>query len=81
VTIDVTEEIAAAVAEKGFRLHGHGFHVVMVSKEVKESPDAIHNVENKIIKSKGLYYNLKGQTVVRPTKGLYIMNGKKCLVK
>ena len=37
--------------------------------------------KNNIIKSKGLYYNLKGQTVVRPTKGLYIMNGKKYLVK
>lgn len=81
VTIDVTEEIAAAVAEKGFRLHGHGFHVVKVSKEVKDSSTSIHNVKNNIIKSKGLYYNLKGQTVVRPTKGLYIMNGKKYLVK
>ncbi len=81
VTINVTEDIAAAVAAKGFRLHGHGFHVVKVSKEVKGTPTAIHNVKNKIKKSEGLYYNLKGQPVVRPTKGLYIMNGKKCLVK
>jgi hypothetical protein len=26
-------------------------------------------------------YNLKGQRVSQPTKGLYIMNGKKILVK
>jgi hypothetical protein len=32
VTIEVTEDIAAAVAAKGFRLHGHGFHVTKVSK-------------------------------------------------
>ena len=32
VTIEVTDDIAAAVAEKGFRLHGHGFHVTKVSK-------------------------------------------------
>ena len=32
VTIEVTEDIAAAVKAKGFRLHGHGFHVTKVSK-------------------------------------------------
>ena len=32
VTIEVTDDIAAAVAAKGFRLHGHGFHVTKVSK-------------------------------------------------
>ena len=32
VTIEVTDDIAAAVAEKGFRLHGQGFHVTKVSK-------------------------------------------------
>ncbi len=37
VTIDVTEAIASAVAEKGFRLHGHGFHVTKVTKQVDNS--------------------------------------------
>ena len=32
VTIEVTEDIADSVAAKGFRLHGHGFHVTKVSK-------------------------------------------------
>jgi hypothetical protein len=27
------------------------------------------------------YYNLQGQPVAKPTKGLYILNGKKVLVK
>ena len=27
------------------------------------------------------FYNLNGQRVVQPTKGLYIVNGKKIVVK
>ena len=38
VTIEVTEDIAAAVAEKGFRLHGHGFHVAKVTKGSDDQP-------------------------------------------
>ena len=38
VTIDVTGDIAAAVAAKGFRLHGHGFHVVKVTKGTADEP-------------------------------------------
>ena len=30
---------------------------------------------------KGEYYNLKGQRVATPTKGLYIINNKKVLIK
>lgn len=29
----------------------------------------------------GVYYNLAGQRVVAPVKGLYIVNGKKCIIK
>ena len=36
VTIEVTDELAAAVATKGFRLHGHGFNVVKVTKVVDD---------------------------------------------
>ena len=32
-------------------------------------------------KTDGLYYNLSGQRVNKPTKGLYIVNGKKFVVK
>ena len=80
VTIDVTDEIAAAVAAKGFRLHGHGFHVVKVCKEVS-SATTIEKVAVNNMKNDSRYYNLNGQVVVNPTKGLYIVNGKKILVK
>ena len=29
----------------------------------------------------GLYYNLLGQPVMNPTKGFYILNGKKVVIK
>ena len=78
ITINVTEELATAVAAKGFRLHGHGFHVVKVSKEVAAS-----GVERVVTNAKndGRFYNLNGQMVANPTKGLYIINGKKVVIK
>jgi hypothetical protein len=29
----------------------------------------------------GRYYNLQGQRVVTPTKGIYVVNGKKIIIK
>ena len=39
--------------------------------------------EKTVVKSQadGVYYNLSGQRVAQPTKGLYIVNGKKYIVK
>jgi hypothetical protein len=81
VTIDVTEEIATAVAEKGFRLHGHGFHVVKVSKKVSGTATVIGNTINRQAMDNQSIYNLQGMHITQPTKGLYIKNGKKVLVK
>lgn len=40
----------------------------------------IGEVRTKISDNKGDFYNLNGQKVLNPTKGLYIVNGKKVLV-
>ena len=78
VTIEVTDDIAAAVAEKGFRLHGHGFHVTKVSKA--KDVTGIKTV-TAAAKKDGKYYNLNGQVVTNPTKGLlYILNGRKIVL-
>ena len=78
VTIEVTDDIAAAVAEKGFRLHGHGFHVTKVSKA--KDVTGIKTV-TAAAKKDGKYYNLNGQVVTNPTKGLlYILNGRKLVL-
>lgn len=42
---------------------------------------AISEVSSSKIQVSGEYYNLAGQRVAQPTKGLYIMNGKKVIVK
>ncbi len=50
VTIDVTDALAAAVASKGFRLHGHGFNVVKVTKgEREENPATIEDMEPAVL--------------------------------
>jgi hypothetical protein len=40
-----------------------------------EAIEGMKNVEN------GKFYNLNGQQVAQPTKGLYIVNGRKVVVK
>ena len=42
--------------------------------------NGIQQVES-AAQSKGAYYNLAGQRVAQPTKGLYIVNGKKVVIK
>ena len=41
---------------------------------------AINKVEAKKVEN-GVFYNLAGQQVAQPTKGLYIVNGKKVIIK
>ena len=41
----------------------------------------INTVQGSGLKVNGEYYNLAGQRVANPTKGLYIVNGKKVIVK
>lgn len=41
----------------------------------------ISKVENGVKTSDNTVYNLAGQRVIKPTKGLYIVNGKKVIVK
>lgn len=41
----------------------------------------IDSVKGSEIKANGEYYNLNGQRVANPTKGLYIVNGKKVILK
>ena len=42
---------------------------------------AINDVEDKTINVQNVYYDLNGRAIVNPTNGVYILNGKKVLVK
>ena len=46
-----------------------------------EDPTGIDSIINSEAQEDGIYYNLKGQRVANPTKGLYILNGKKVVIK
>jgi len=49
--------------------------------EDEDDPTAIGEVKSAAqpVKTDNVYYNLKGQRVEKPTKGIYILNGKKVL--
>ena len=79
VTIEVTADIAAAVQEKGFRLHGHGFHVTKVSV-ANANTTGIKNIYMANRKDKRCY-NLNGQLVGSPAKGLFVIDGRKIIVR
>lgn len=42
---------------------------------------SIQGVSEQTSKGNGIYYNMNGQRISKPTKGMYIMNGKKYAVK
>ena len=42
---------------------------------------SVNDVRSKMEEGRGEFYNLAGQRVAQPTKGLYIVNGKKYVVK
>lgn len=42
---------------------------------------SVNDVRSKMEEGRGEFYNLNGQRVAQPTKGLYIVNGKKYVVK
>ena len=46
-----------------------------------ESTTSIFNLEEGTIETEGKYYNLKGQRVANPTKGVYVVEGKKVMKK
>ena len=41
----------------------------------------VNDVRSKMSEVRGTYYNLNGQRVEKPAKGLYIVNGKKVIIK
>ena len=75
----VTQDIKDAIAANGFAMHGFGYNVTKVTKEV--IPTAINQITSTPTQDNKVYYNLAGQRVENPGKGLYIVNGKKVMMK
>ncbi len=56
-----------------------GARMIMVFDE--NGTTGINSIESQKAQANGEYYNLAGQRVAQPTKGLYIVNGKKVVMK
>ena len=52
---------------------------IVFGKNENSDQTGISRIEN--VKENGAVYDLQGRRVENPTKGLYIVNGKKVMVK
>ena len=54
---------------------------IVFGEEDTDMTTGIENVETKKGFLEGDFYNMNGQRVAQPSKGLYIVNGKKVIIK
>lgn len=74
-----SEAVYNEISEKGIALQGHGIRLKKVTLG-KSGGTGIQSVIKATIDD-GVIYNLAGQRVTNPTKGIYIKNGRKFIVK
>ena len=83
----ILSEGAFHPAKKGTLAAGKAYLNIAVSSAPTLTLDfggettGINAVNGSELKVNGEYYNLAGQRVAQPTKGLYIVNGKKVIIK
>ena len=73
------EDVYNLILQKGIVLQGHGMRLTKVELG-KPASTAIQSVRN-VANHDGVIYNLSGQRVLSPRKGIYIQNGKKFVIK
>ena len=49
--------------------------------EIEEAPTAVVKVEASPVDASAPFYNLNGQRVKNPRKGIFIQNGRKVIIK
>ena len=78
--ITFTEAVYNELAEKGMAIQGHGIRLKKVTLDKSSGGTGIQGVVKATIDD-GIIYNLAGQRVNNPQKGIYIKNGKKIIIK
>ena len=73
------EDVYNLILQKGIVLQGHGMRLTRVELG-KPALTAIQSVV-RASEPDNAIYNLSGQRVVNPRKGIYIKNGKKFVIK
>lgn len=66
-----TDDLGSEV--KGFRM--------MFDEDMSDGVETMHNAQCIMHNGAGAVYDLQGRRVAKPTKGIYIVNGKKTVVK
>lgn len=77
--VSFSEDVLNIILEKGIVMQGHGLHLLEVVL-TGTNETAIRSID-KTKNHEGTIYNLAGQRVAHPTKGIYIRNGKKFVIK
>ena len=77
--ISFKEDVYNMILQKGIVLQGHGMRLTRVELS-KPALTAIQSVV-RASEPDNAIYNLSGQRVVNPRKGIYIKNGKKFVIK
>lgn len=60
---------------------GGGARSLNIVFDDEQETTAIETVAPKALPTDNVYYNLRGQRVAQPTRGLYIVNGRKVVIK
>lgn len=58
-----------------------GLHITFNDGEYDDVTGIVEVEDDRSLQGEGVYYNLQGQRVERPTKGIYIVNGKKIFLR
>ena len=77
----LTETSLQLLHEGNLGVVGHGFNLLKVTVVAPKSATAINQITSTPTQDNKVYYNLAGQRVENPGKGLYIVNGKKVMMK
>lgn len=75
-----SEAVYNQIAERGIALQGHGLRLKKVTFS-KSGSTGIKSASTLADDPNAPIYNLSGQRVTNPTKGIYIRNGKKIVIK
>ena len=77
----LTEKSLQLLNQGNLGVVGHGFNLLKVTVVAPKSATAINQITSTPTQDNKVYYNLAGQRVENPGKGLYIVNGKKVMMK
>jgi hypothetical protein len=79
-TFSFNSSVLKTIFQKGLIIHGHG---VLVKKVVLTTKSEAGGISGILFSPEGddKIYNLSGQRITSPTKGIYIQNGRKIVIR